>query len=149
MPVLIGVAVFSVAFPFVFSVYQVNIMVTALTYVMLGLGLNIVVGLAGLLDLGYVAFYAVGAYSYALLNYHFGLGFWFALPIGAGLGALFRYAFSRLSGAPVAGGLPGHRHPGVRARSSGWCWRTGTRFRSGRAGSPTFRGPAFSASTSP
>ena len=49
---------------------------TALIFVMLGLGLNIVVGLAGLLDLGYVAFYAVGAYSYALLNYHFGLGFW-------------------------------------------------------------------------
>ncbi len=41
-----------------------------------------------MLDLGYVAFYAVGAYSYALLNYHFGLGFWTALPIGAGLGAL-------------------------------------------------------------
>jgi branched-chain amino acid transport system permease protein len=57
--------------------------------VVLGLGLNIVVGLAGLLDLGYVAFYAVGAYSYALLNYHFGLGFWTVLPIGACLGALF------------------------------------------------------------
>jgi branched-chain amino acid transport system permease protein len=65
------------------------IMITGLIYVMLGLGLNIVVGLAGLLDLGYVAFYAVGAYSYALLNYHFGIGFWAALPIGAGLGAFF------------------------------------------------------------
>ena len=64
-------------------------MITGLIYVMLGLGLNIVVGLAGLLDLGYVAFYAVGAYSYALLNYHFGIGFWTALPIGAGLGAFF------------------------------------------------------------
>ena len=64
-------------------------MTTALIYVMLGLGLNIVVGLAGLLDLGYVAFYAVGAYSYALLNYHFGLGFWMILPVGALLGALF------------------------------------------------------------
>ena len=89
VPVLIGIGVFTIAFPFVFSVYQVNIMVTALTYVMLGLGLNIVVGLAGLLDLGYVAFYAVGAYSYALLHFHFGVGFWMALPIGAGLGALF------------------------------------------------------------
>ena len=49
-----------------------------LTYVMLGWGLNIVVGLAGLLDLGYVAFYAVGAYSYALLAHYFGLGFWTA-----------------------------------------------------------------------
>ena len=66
-----------------------EIMTTALIYVMLGLGLNIVVGLAGLLDLGYVAFYAVGAYSYALLNHHFGLGFWAALPVGALLGALF------------------------------------------------------------
>jgi branched-chain amino acid transport system permease protein len=58
-------------------------------YVVLGLGLNIVVGMAGLLDLGFVAFYAVGAYSYALLNYHFGLGFWVVLPIGGGLAALF------------------------------------------------------------
>jgi branched-chain amino acid transport system permease protein len=56
---------------------------------MLGLGLNIVVGVAGLLDLGYVAFYAVGAYTYALLNTHFGLGFWAVLPIGGGLAALF------------------------------------------------------------
>jgi branched-chain amino acid transport system permease protein len=69
--------------------YQTNIMTTALIYVVIGLGLNIVVGLAGLLDLGYVAFYAVGAYTYALLNYHFGLGFWTVLPIGAGLGTLF------------------------------------------------------------
>ncbi|RLC32047.1 MAG: branched-chain amino acid ABC transporter permease, partial [Deltaproteobacteria bacterium] len=53
IPVLTGIGVFTMAFPFIFSIYQVNIMVTALTYVMLGLGLNIVVGLAGLLDLGY------------------------------------------------------------------------------------------------
>ena len=79
----------SLVFPFLFSTYQTNIMITALMYVMLGLGLNIVVGLAGLLDLGYVAFYAVGAYSYALLNYHFDVGFWMALPIGALLAALF------------------------------------------------------------
>jgi branched-chain amino acid transport system permease protein len=64
-------------------------MTTVLMYVMLGLGLNIVVGLAGLLDLGYVAFYAVGAYCYALLNYHFGLNFWIVLPIGAVIGAVF------------------------------------------------------------
>jgi branched-chain amino acid transport system permease protein len=57
--------------------------------VLLGLGLNIVVGVAGLLDLGYAAFYCVGAYSYALLNYHFGLGFWSVLLIGAGLAAMF------------------------------------------------------------
>ena len=88
-PALVVVAVAAVAFPFAFSIYQTNIMISALIYVMLGLGLNIVVGLAGLLDLGYVAFYAVGAYSYALLNYHFGIGFWTALPIGAGLAAMF------------------------------------------------------------
>jgi branched-chain amino acid transport system permease protein len=89
IPALIGVCVFVLAFPFIFSLYQTNIMITALIYVITGLGLNIVVGLAGLLDLGYVAFYAVGAYSYALLNYHFGLGFWAALPVGAGLGLIF------------------------------------------------------------
>jgi len=88
-PMLMGLAVFVAIFPFIFSLYQTNIMTTALIYIMLGLGLNIVVGLAGLLDLGYVAFYLVGAYAYALLNYHFGLGFWVVLPIGALLSALF------------------------------------------------------------
>jgi len=88
-PALIALAAFILVFPFIFSLYQTNIMITALIYVITGLGLNIVVGLAGLLDLGYVAFYAVGAYSYALLNYHFGLGFWTVLPIGAGLGLIF------------------------------------------------------------
>jgi branched-chain amino acid transport system permease protein len=76
-------------FPFIFSIYQTNIMITAMIYILLGLGLNIVVGVAGLLDLGYAAFYCVGAYSYALLNYHFGLGFWTVLAIGAGLAAMF------------------------------------------------------------
>jgi len=86
---MIAAGVLALIFPFVFSIYQTNIMITALIYVMLGLGLNIVVGLAGLLDLGYVAFYAVGAYSYALLNFHFGIGFWTALPIGGALAAIF------------------------------------------------------------
>jgi branched-chain amino acid transport system permease protein len=84
-------------FPHLVSSYQVSIMITALLYVMLGLGLNIVVGMAGLLDLGYVAFYAVGAYSYALLNLHYGIGFWTALPTG-GLLATF---FGILLGFPV------------------------------------------------
>lgn len=87
LAVLFGIAI--VIFPFIFSLYQTNIMITAMIYVMLGLGLNIVVGLAGLLDLGYVAFYAVGAYSYALLHYHFGFNFWMVLPIGAAMGATF------------------------------------------------------------
>jgi branched-chain amino acid transport system permease protein len=88
-PALVVVTLFIFAFPLIFSMYQTTIMSTALIYVMLGLGLNIVIGLAGLLDLGYVAFYAVGAYSYALLNYHFGITFWVALPIGGILGAVF------------------------------------------------------------
>ena len=89
LPAIIVLSIFTLVFPFIFSMYQTNIMITGLIYVMLGLGLNIVVGLAGLLDLGYVAFYAVGAYSYALLNHHFGLTFWMVLPIGAGMGAFF------------------------------------------------------------
>ncbi|SHI55747.1 branched-chain amino acid transport system permease protein [Malonomonas rubra DSM 5091] len=81
--------VLALVFPLVFDTYQNTIMISALIYVVLGLGLNISVGLAGLLDLGYVAFFAVGAYSYALLNYHFDLGFWTILPVGGILGCLF------------------------------------------------------------
>ena len=67
----------------------IDLSILILTYVMLGWGLNIVVGLAGLLDLGYVAFYALGAYSFALLSTHFdAIGFWTALPL-AGLLAMF------------------------------------------------------------
>ncbi len=65
-----------------------DIAILVVTYIMLGWGLNIVVGLAGLLDLGYVAFYAVGAYSYALLAQYFDLGFWVCLPF-AGIMAAF------------------------------------------------------------
>lgn len=78
----------AVGFPEMFNLYQTNILISCLVYIVLGLGLNIVVGLAGLLDLGYVAFYAVGAYAYALCNMHWDVGFWFMLPVGAILGAL-------------------------------------------------------------
>jgi len=88
---LIILAIITLAFPHVVSMYQTNIMISALIYVMLGLGLNIVIGLAGLLDLGYVAFFAVGAYSYALLNAHFGISFWIALPLGGVLSAVFGF----------------------------------------------------------
>ncbi|MCY4003690.1 MAG: high-affinity branched-chain amino acid ABC transporter permease LivM [Rhodospirillales bacterium] len=67
----------------------IDVATLVLTYVMLGWGLNIVVGLAGLLDLGYVAFYAVGAYSYALLSVTFGWSFWVCLPLAGTLAALF------------------------------------------------------------
>jgi branched-chain amino acid transport system permease protein len=66
-----------------------NFGIQILIYVMLGWGLNIVVGLAGLLDLGYVAFYAVGAYSYALLAKSFGLSFWILLPLAGCLAAFW------------------------------------------------------------
>ncbi|MEO3473361.1 high-affinity branched-chain amino acid ABC transporter permease LivM [Roseomonas sp. CAU 1739] len=77
--------------------YELDLGILVLTYVMLGWGLNIVVGLAGLLDLGYVAFYAVGAYSYALLATTFGLSFWVCLPL-AGILAAF---WGILLGFPV------------------------------------------------
>ena len=68
--------------------YWLDLAILIVTYTMLGFGLNIVVGLAGLLDLGYVAFYAVGAYSYALLAHYFGFSFWICLPL-AGILAAF------------------------------------------------------------
>jgi branched-chain amino acid transport system permease protein len=77
--------------------YILDLSILVLTYVMLGWGLNVVVGLAGLLDLGYVAFYAVGAYSYALLATNFGLSFWVCLPL-AGILAAF---WGVLLGFPV------------------------------------------------
>lgn len=66
-----------------------NFGIQILIYVMLAWGLNIVVGLAGLLDLGYVAFYAVGAYAYALLGTHFGLSFWILLPAAGAMAAFW------------------------------------------------------------
>lgn len=87
-PVLGAVAVLALVMPWVSEMYQVTIWVFALIYVVLGLGLNITVGLAGLLDLGYVAFFGVGAYTYAILNTHFGFNFWICLPIGGLTGAL-------------------------------------------------------------
>jgi len=72
----------------------------AILYILLALGLNIVVGFAGLLDLGYIAFYAVGAYTYALLaspHFNLHLPFWVILPAGAALAALF----GLLLGAPT------------------------------------------------
>jgi branched-chain amino acid transport system permease protein len=77
--------------------YLLDLGILVLTYTMLAWGLNIVVGLAGLLDLGYVAFYAVGAYSYALLAKNFGFSFWLCLPL-AGILAAF---WGILLGFPV------------------------------------------------
>ncbi len=74
--------------PIFMNNYYVDVLTIAGIYTVLALGLNIVVGLAGLLDLGYIAFYAVGAYSYGILNTEFGIAFWPALIIGALLSAL-------------------------------------------------------------
>ena len=83
-----------------------DIAILVVTYVMLGWGLNIVVGLAGLLDLGYVAFYAVGAYSYALLAQYAGVGFWVALPfaglMAATAGIILGFPVLRLRGDYLA-----------------------------------------------
>ena len=76
---------------------------------MLGWGLNIVVGLAGLLDLGYVAFYAVGAYTFALLARDLGFTFWEALPFAGLVAAAFRHP-ARLPGVAAARRLPRDRH---------------------------------------
>jgi len=110
------VAAVLILLPFIFGQLGnawVRALAFALLYVMLALGLNIVVGFAGLLDLGYIAFYAVGAYMYALLaSPHLTSNFawiaqtfpdglhnsiWFVIPLGAGLAALFGV----LLGAPV------------------------------------------------
>ncbi|WP_447881486.1 high-affinity branched-chain amino acid ABC transporter permease LivM [Serratia fonticola] len=81
-------AVLALLFPFMATKYLLTVAILGLIYVLLGLGLNIVVGLAGLLDLGYVAFYAIGAYGLALGYQYLGLGFWAMLPLGALMAAL-------------------------------------------------------------
>ncbi|MDF7628544.1 high-affinity branched-chain amino acid ABC transporter permease LivM [Candidatus Pantoea communis] len=94
------------AFPFLSSKYLLTVAILGLIYVLLGLGLNIVVGLAGLLDLGYVAFYAIGAYGLALGYEYLGLGFWSMLPIAALMaafaGALLGFPVLRMHGDYLA-----------------------------------------------
>jgi branched-chain amino acid transport system permease protein len=103
--VILGLAVALPLTPFA-TRYELDLATTFLIYVMLGLGLNIVVGLAGLLDLGYVAFYAAGAYTCGLLSTHFGFGFWAALPLAglfaATLGLLLGFPVLRLKGDYLA-----------------------------------------------
>jgi branched-chain amino acid transport system permease protein len=104
---LVGLA-FAGTLPFLpfSSRYLVDLGTTVLIYVMLGWGLNVVVGLAGLLDLGYVAFYAVGAYTFALLARDLGFTFWEALPfsglVAAGFGVILGFPVLRLRGDYLA-----------------------------------------------
>ena len=109
MPVWIWLAVvlmLALLFPVFTTRYAQDVAVNVLVYVCLGLGLNIVVGLAGMLDLGYIAFYGIGAYSYALLNIHYGLSFWVCLPLAAGLsciaGCIIGYPTLRMRGDYLA-----------------------------------------------
>ena len=102
-PVLL---VFAAVLPLFGARYYLDLGVLVMTYVMLGWGLNIVVGLAGLLDLGYVAFYAVGAYAYAILSTTYGLGFWTCLPLAgimaAAWGVMLGFPVLRLRGDYLA-----------------------------------------------
>ena len=87
---LIGLMI-AISWPFFAGRNAVDIATLAMIYVMLGLGLNIVVGFAGLLDLGFVGFYAVGAYTYGLLFHWLGWSFWEALPLAGAFAALFGF----------------------------------------------------------
>ncbi|MEI2414603.1 high-affinity branched-chain amino acid ABC transporter permease LivM [Orrella sp. JC864] len=96
-PLMILLLLGLVIWPFFSGRSNVDIATLVLIYVMLGLGLNIVVGFAGLLDLGFVGFYAVGAYTYALLYHWADWSFWQALPLSGAMAALFGF----LLGFPV------------------------------------------------
>ncbi len=74
---------FALVYPQFAGRYGTDVAINVMLYICLGLGLNMVVGLAGMLDLGYIAFYGVGAYTYALLNVTYGLAFWVCLPFAA------------------------------------------------------------------
>jgi branched-chain amino acid transport system permease protein len=107
-PMTIAGIAFAVALPFLpfSSRYLIDLGTTVLIYIMLGWGLNVVVGLAGLLDLGYVAFYAVGAYTFALLARDLGFTFWEALPfsglVAASFGVVLGFPVLRLRGDYLA-----------------------------------------------
>ncbi|MBN2654757.1 MAG: branched-chain amino acid ABC transporter permease [Nitrospirae bacterium] len=73
----------AVLFPLMLTSYYLDIFIMAGIYMLLALGLNVIVGLTGQLHLGFAGSYAIGAYTYALLNTYFGLSFWLCLPVSA------------------------------------------------------------------
>ena len=85
---LVVVAILAFIFPLVTGRYEQDVAINVLVYICLGLGLNIVIGLAGMLDLGYIAFYGVGAYTYAILSVNYQFSFWLSLPLAAGTASL-------------------------------------------------------------
>jgi branched-chain amino acid transport system permease protein len=96
----------AICYPSLTNRYAQDVAINVLVYICLGLGLNVVVGLCGMLDLGYIAFYGVGAYTYALLNVHFGVSFWLCLPIAGALaviaGCIIGYPTLRMRGDYLA-----------------------------------------------
>ncbi len=84
----VGVALLAIGLPFFGTPYLVDVGTLVLVYIMLGLGLNVVVGYAGLLDLGYAAFFAIGAYTTALLMTVYHVTFWLTLPVATFFTAL-------------------------------------------------------------
>lgn len=129
----------AILFPFVATKYLLTVGILGLIYVLLGLGLNIVVGLAGLLDLGYVAFYAIGAYGLALGYQYLGLGFWSMLPLSAVMaaGALLGFPVLRMHGDYLAIVTLGFGEI-IRLVLNNWLAFTG-----GPVPSPTFFGLEF------
>src|SRR5258708_3059505 len=126
--------------------YLLDLGILVLTYIMLGWGLNIVVGLAGLLDLGYVAFYAVGAYSYALFAADFGWSFWMCLPIAgmlsASFGLLLGFPVLRLRGDYLAIVTLGFGEM-IRIILINWWWVTGGPNGINKVARPSFFGFSF------
>src|SRR4030067_2586170 len=98
----ISLIIFIIIPPLYLNNYHMDVLTLAGLYAVLAMGLNISVGLAGLLDLGYIAFYAIGAYTYALLSTKRGISFWLALPVGglfaAGIGFILGIITFRLRG---------------------------------------------------
>ncbi|MBW2594300.1 MAG: high-affinity branched-chain amino acid ABC transporter permease LivM, partial [Deltaproteobacteria bacterium] len=103
---ILAILVFALIYPQFAGRYGTDVAISVLLYICLGLGLNVVVGLAGMLDLGYIAFYGVGAYTYAILNTTYGLGFWVCLPLSAALacvaGCIVGYPTLRMRGDYLA-----------------------------------------------
>ena len=142
--VMIG---FAFLLPFLFPERRmVDMGILVLTYCMLGWGLNVVVGLAGLLDLGYVAFYAVGAYSYALFAHYFDWSFWACLPLAGAMAAFFGlllgFPVLRLRGDYLAIVTLGFGEM-IRVILINWWWFTGGPDGIRDIPRPTFFGLAF------
>ena len=95
----IGLLILALIFPFLpfVSDYLLHIAILIYLYMILSLGLNVVPGFNGLLDLGYVGFYGIGAYTSGLLTVHFGLSFWLIIPLAFINGAIWGF----LLGAPT------------------------------------------------